>query len=58
MALDEISAFLDHMDWASLLDLLLLMAAVLICIMIHEVSHRLAAYLLAIPLPRPSTVCP
>lgn len=47
--MDEISAFLDHMDWASLLDLLLLMAAVLICIMIHEVSHGLAAYLLGDP---------
>ena len=47
--MDEISAFLDHMDWASLLDLLLLMAAVLICIIIHEVSHGLAAYLLGDP---------
>lgn len=47
--MDEISAFLDHMDWSSLLNLLLRVAAVLICIMIHEVSHGLAAYLLGDP---------
>lgn len=47
--MSEVSAFLDHMDWASLLSLLLRVAAVLICIMIHEVSHGLAAYLLGDP---------
>lgn len=47
--MDEVSAFLDHMDWSSLLSLLLRMAAVLICIIIHEVSHGLAAYLLGDP---------
>lgn len=47
--MSEISAFLDHMDWASLLSLLLRVAAVLFCIMIHEVSHGLAAYLLGDP---------
>lgn len=47
--MEEISAFLDHMNWSSLLDLLLRVAAVLICIMIHEVSHGLAAYLLGDP---------
>lgn len=47
--MNEISAFLDHMDWASLLSLLLRLAAVLICIMVHEVSHGLAAYLLGDP---------
>lgn len=47
--MNEISAFLDHMDWASLLDLLLRAAAVLLCIVIHEVSHGLAAYCLGDP---------
>lgn len=47
--MQELSAFLDHMDWASLIALLLRVAAVLICIMIHEVSHGLAAYLLGDP---------
>lgn len=47
--MNEISAFLNHMDWASLLSLVLRVAAVLICIMIHEVSHGLAAYLLGDP---------
>ncbi len=47
--MQELSAFLDHMDWASLLALLLRVAAVLICIMVHEVSHGLAACLLGDP---------
>ena len=47
--MEELSAFLNHMDWASLLDLLLRLAAVLICIIIHEVSHGLAAYRLGDP---------
>ena len=47
--MNELSAFLDHMDWASLLALLLRVVAVLICIMVHEVSHGLAAYLLGDP---------
>ena len=47
--MQELSAFLDHMDWTSLIALLLRVAAVLICIMIHEVSHGLAAYLLGDP---------
>ncbi len=47
--MQELSAFLDHMDWASLLALLLRVAAVLICIMVHEISHGLAAYLLGDP---------
>lgn len=47
--MQELSAFLDHMDWASLLALLLRVAAVLICIMVHEVCHGLAAYLLGDP---------
>lgn len=47
--MDELSAFLDHMDWASLLDLLLRLAAVLLCIILHEVSHGLAAWRLGDP---------
>ncbi|MGM9605993.1 MAG: site-2 protease family protein [Oscillospiraceae bacterium] len=47
--MQELSAFLDHMDWSSLLALLLRVAAVLICIMVHEVCHGLAAYLLGDP---------
>ena len=47
--MQEISAFLDHMDWAGLLDLIILIAAVLVCLMVHEVSHGLAAYFLGDP---------
>lgn len=47
--MQEVSAFLDHMDWGSLLALLLRLAAVLLCIMVHEVSHGLAAYGLGDP---------
>lgn len=47
--LQELSAFLDNMDWGSLLDLLLRVAAVLLCIILHEVSHGLAAYWLGDP---------
>lgn len=49
MALEELSSFLNHMDWDGLLTLLLRVAAVLICIIIHEVSHGLAAYWLGDP---------
>lgn len=47
--MEEISAFLNHMDWPGLLALLLRVAAVLICIIIHEVSHGAAAYCLGDP---------
>lgn len=47
--MQEISAFLDNMDWSSLIQLLLRVAAVLICIVFHEVSHGVAAYLLGDP---------
>ena len=47
--MQELSTFLNHTDWASLLSLLLRVVAVLICIMVHEVSHGLAAYLLGDP---------
>ncbi|MCD8004984.1 MAG: site-2 protease family protein [Oscillospiraceae bacterium] len=42
--MDEISNFLTNMDWDGLVTLLLRLAAVLLCIVIHEVSHGLAAY--------------
>ncbi len=51
-AVQEIRAFLDHMDWGSLLALVLRLAAVLVCIMVHEVSHGLAAYALGDPTAR------
>ena len=47
--MQELSAFLDHMDWSSLVQLLLRVAAVLFCIVFHEVSHGVAAYLLGDP---------
>ena len=47
--MDDWSRFLENMDWASLSWLLLRLVAVLLCIMVHEVSHGLAAYLLGDP---------
>lgn len=47
--MQELSAFLDNMNWGSLAALLLRVAAVLICIIFHEVSHGLAAYWLGDP---------
>ena len=47
--MNEINAFLNHMDWASLCSLILRVAAVLACIVIHEVSHGVAAYWLGDP---------
>ncbi len=47
--MQEISAFLNNMDWSGLVSLLLRVAAVLLCIMIHEISHGLAAYWLGDP---------
>lgn len=47
--MQELSAFLDHMDWSGFLSLLLRVVAVLICIIVHEVSHGLAAYLMGDP---------
>lgn len=40
---------MNHMDWDGLVALLLRLAAVLICIMIHEISHGLSAYWLGDP---------
>lgn len=47
--MQEISAFLDNMDWNSLIQLLLRVVAVLFCIVFHEVSHGVAAYMLGDP---------
>lgn len=47
--MQELSAFLEHMDWDGLVTLLLRVAAVLICIIVHEVSHGLVAYWLGDP---------
>lgn len=47
--MQELSTFLDQFDWNSMVTLLLRVVAVLICIMVHEVSHGLAAYLLGDP---------
>lgn len=47
--MQEISAFLDNMDWSSFVQLLLRVIAVLFCIVFHEVSHGVAAYLLGDP---------
>ena len=47
--MQEISAFLDNMDWSSFIQLLLRVIAVLFCIVFHEVSHGVAAYLLGDP---------
>lgn len=47
--MQEISAFLDNMDWNSLVQLLLRVVAVLFCIVFHEVSHGVAAYMLGDP---------
>ena len=47
--MQEISAFLDNMDWSSLIQLLLRVVAVLFCIVFHEVSHSVAAWLLGDP---------
>ena len=41
--------FMQNMSWAGLTDFLLSMAAVLICLTVHEMSHGLAAYLLGDP---------
>ncbi len=47
--MQEVSAFLNNMDWSGLISLLLRVAAVLLCIMIHEISHGLAACWLGDP---------
>ncbi len=44
--MSAISLFLNNMNWNGLFTLLLRLVAVLICIVIHEVSHGAAAYCL------------
>lgn len=43
------SHFTQSMDWAGFVDLLITVAAVLLCLTIHETSHGLAAYILGDP---------
>ena len=43
------SDFARHMDWAGLVSLLLTVAAVLLCLTVHETCHGLAAYALGDP---------
>lgn len=47
--MQELSAFFEHMNWDGLLNLFLRIIAVLICIVVHEVSHGFAAYKLGDP---------
>ena len=49
VAINPLADFFHSMDWDSLQDFLLRVAAVLLCIIIHEVSHGLAAYCLGDP---------
>ena len=43
------SDFAQHMDWAGLIDLLLSVAAILLCLTVHETCHGLAACALGDP---------
>lgn len=43
------SNFAQHMDWTGLLELLWTMAAVLLCLSVHEACHGFAAYALGDP---------
>ena len=43
------SDFAQHMDWAGLVDLLLSVAAILLCLTVHETCHGLAAWALGDP---------
>lgn len=47
--MQELLAFFNHMDWEGLVALLLRVVAVALCIVVHEVSHGFAAYLLGDP---------
>jgi Zn-dependent protease len=44
-----VQELVSQLDWNGMLSLVLKIAAVLICIMVHEVSHGLAAYWLGDP---------
>lgn len=46
------------LDLGSLRDTLLRVAAVLICLIIHETCHGIAAFFLGIPRPSGTTACP
>ena len=45
----SISNFAQHMNWAGLIDLLLSVAAILLCLTVHETCHGLAAWALGDP---------
>ena len=45
----SVSDFLEHMDWWGLLTLLIVAAASLLCITLHELSHGLTAWRLGDP---------
>ena len=47
--MDGFSSFAQNMDWVGLVNFLLQVAAVLICLTVHEVSHGLAALALGDP---------
>lgn len=47
--MNALELFLRNMDWSGLGDFLLSMAAILLCLTVHEASHALAAYLLGDP---------
>lgn len=47
--MNPLADFFQSMNWGSLQDFLLRIAAVLLCIIVHEVSHGLAAYCLGDP---------
>lgn len=47
--MNAFSAFLNDMDWWSLLEFLVTILAVLICLTFHELSHGLVAYKLGDP---------
>ena len=45
-------------DWDKIIEYAVRIVAVLICIMVHEVSHGLAAYRLGDPTAKNKTGCP
>jgi len=47
--LGSLENFMRNMSWAGLTDFLLSMVAVLLCLVVHELSHGLAAYFLGDP---------
>lgn len=48
-ALNPLNIFLEQMDWGGLTNFLLSIAAVLLCLTVHEASHGFAAYVMGDP---------